>query len=165
MYVLEEVVTRARAHLVENGYSGSTIGHYVSVWRRLSEWCAENAPDGYDGDVGRRYLEDAGLMQDDLPSKQQRFVRRAVERLVEVAETGAPAKPEAPRKYVVPTGLVPAYELYAAELSRRGLRATTVSSYLSTARHFLATCGASSSARSSSSSPVGICSSTRLRLD
>lgn len=142
MYVLEEVVTRARAHLAENGYSGSTIGHYESVWRRLSEWCAENAPDGYDGDVGRRYLEDAGLMQDELPSKQQRFVRRAVERLVEVAETGAPAKPEAPRKYVVPTGLAPAYELYAAELSRRGLRATTVRSYLSTARHFLARCGA-----------------------
>lgn len=142
MYVLEEIVAGARMHLTANGYSKSTISHYETVWGRLSQWCVANAPDGYDRGVERRYLKEAGLTSSRL-TKQQRFVRRAVERLIEVAEAGAPSKPVPVRKYHVPAGLMPAYRLYKAELSRRGLKAVTVDSYLSTVRHFLFACGVS----------------------
>ena len=142
MYVLEDIVTGARSHLTANGCSTSTICHYETVWRRLCRWCAANAPDGYDGSVERRYLEEAGLASPQL-TKQQRFVKRAVERLIEVAAAGAPAKPTPARKYLVPTGMMPAYGLYEAELARRGLRSETIASYLSAVRHFLSACGAS----------------------
>ena len=168
MYVLEEIVAGARMHLTANGYSKSTISHYETVWGRLSQWCVANAPDGYDRGVERRYLKETGLTSSRLTkqqrfaqraverrylketgltssrlTKQQRFARRAVERLIEIAEAGAPSKPVPVRKYHVPAGLMPAYRLYKAELSCRGLKAVTVDGYLSTVRHFLFACGAS----------------------
>lgn len=141
MYVLSELVEGAREFLVGNGYSESTVRHHEAVWSRLAEWCTEHAPDGYDTEVERRYLEQAGLADGPLTRFHQNE-RRGVVRLIEIAEEGRIRRAAPKRLYEVPNGLVPAYELYERELRSRGIREVTVRSYLSTARRFLSTCGA-----------------------
>ncbi|MDO4405430.1 MAG: tyrosine-type recombinase/integrase [Atopobiaceae bacterium] len=143
MYVLEELVDGARAYLVRNGYSESTVRHHEATWRRLASWCAAHAPNGYDLDVQQRFLEDAGLAGEHLTRFHQNE-RRSVIRLLEIAESGTLRRPKQGPVYVVPERLAPAYELYEGALASRGLKEKTIRGYLSAARHFLATCGASS---------------------
>lgn len=143
MYVLGELIAAARAHLDENGYSLSSKTHYERIWAGVAQWGELNAPDGWDRDAERRYLADAGLLGDrgEL-TRWQVFVAGGVRRLLDLAETGRPRRPGARLKYVVPEGLLPAYELYKSELESRGLRDATVRGRLSDVRRFLSTCGA-----------------------
>ena len=68
--------------------------------------------------------------------------RRAVVRLMEIAECGTLRRTVPTPRYLVPEGLLSAYELYENSLASRGLKETAVRCYLSAARQFLSSCGA-----------------------
>ena len=142
MYDLEQLIEGARDYLRENRHSRSSIAHHEAAWKRLRAWCEEKGLDGFDHEVERRYLEESGLMRDDLP-RHVRTERGYVRLLLSIEETGAPPERAFKRRYVVPAGFEAAYEAYAAELAARGVKPRTQDGYLCAVRNFCANCGAS----------------------
>ena len=142
MYDLEQLIEGARDYLCANMHSRSSIAHHEAAWKRLRAWCEGRGLDGFDHEVERRYLEESGLMRDDLP-RHVRTERGYVRLLLSIAETGAPPERTFKSRYVVPPAFEAAYEAYAAELAARGNRPRTQAGYLCTVRNFCANCGAS----------------------
>jgi len=142
MYDLEQLIEGARDYLRANMHSRSSVAHHEAAWKRLRTWCGERGLDGFDHEVERRYLEESGLMRDDLP-RHVRTERGYVRLLISIEETGAPPERTFKRRYVVPPAFEAAYEAYAAELVARGTRRRTQAGYLCAVRNFCANCGAS----------------------
>ena len=142
MYDLEQLIEGAGDYLRENKHSRSSIAHHEAAWKRLRAWCEGGGLDGFDHEAERRYLEESGLMRDDLP-RHVRTERGYVRLLLSIEETGAPPARTFKSRYVVPPAFEAAYEAYAAELVARGTRPRTQAGYICTVRNFCANCGAS----------------------
>ena len=142
MYDLEQLIEGAREYLRANKHSRSSIAHHEAAWKRLRAWCDEKDVDGFDHEVEERYLEESGLIREDLP-RHVRTERGYVRCLLSIEETGEPPERTFKSRFAVPPGFGAAYEAYAAELVARGLKPVTQAGYLCTVRNFCANCGAS----------------------
>ena len=142
MYDLDELISQARRYLTGKGYAQSTIAHHEAAWKRLKSWCEEENVEAYGHDAERRFIEEVVLANEGA-TKYFKLDKHRVLLLLSIEETGGSPDREAKRRFVVPEGFHAAYEAYAAELGKRGHRASTREGYLSTVRNFCENCGAS----------------------